>query len=151
MSNNYGRESRKIRGHYPEVLQAVIIKLSEAEKIYISALHQEEIELACCEGVQHSLNLLKEEGFENTKFFKKLEKKLNDSEACSDHRADMILQGYGSDYFHFMRAFHDLTKRCADEPENTMGNTIVELDSELLVVDVSAEDNPDSEKSEEVI
>ena len=151
MSNNYGRESRKIRGHYPEVLQAVIIKFLEADNDYSLALRQGDADLAYCEGLQYGLNLLKEEGFENTKFFKKLEKKLNDSEACSDHRADITLQGYGQYYSHFKRAFHDLTKRCADEPENTMGNTIVELDSELLVVDVSAEDNPDSEKSEEVI
>ncbi len=151
MSKNYGRESRKIRGHYPEVLQAVISKLTESENDYVSALHQNELELAYCEGIQHSLDLLKEERFENTEFFKKLNKKLNDSEACSEHRSDSILQSFGSDYFYRLDVLHDLIKRCADEPRNTMASKIVEIDLTASFNEVMEEFYSKSEKSEEVI
>jgi tRNA G10 N-methylase Trm11 len=95
-----------------DTLFSLINKIRDAE-IRLERLNgDEDLQLAYCDGIQSSLDILKNENFEKTEFYKKIEKRLNDYKRCLERKAGYILMENGNDIISLWYEFDKIFESC---------------------------------------
>jgi hypothetical protein len=143
-----------MQSRYSSLFQALINKIHEAETDFAYLLTTANMGIGESNAYQHSLDVLKAEGLENTESFEKLKKR---SEAVKDwkkFRGTRTYNGIGSEQAYLWGKLQELAKRCANENLFHLSKTTIEFDFDGFVKpdlgDVSTPDpdeltSPDSD------
>ncbi len=116
---------------YIVLFQSLINKIQDAERRWDLAQGKEDLELAYCKGIQFGLDILKEERFENTGFFKKLEEKSSNIAGWVDPMQDRIFMDTGMEIDFLWDKLHELAKSCANEDRRSVATKTIEFDPKI--------------------
>jgi hypothetical protein len=133
-----------MENRYDEVMKELINNLQDAEHRFCLALHEEDLEDAFCEGLRESLGVLKEEHFENTEFYKKLEERESSCAIRSDKRRDYIYMNNGNEVSSLWDEFQELAEKLSNEDPRHVQAKRIKFNTELETL------GSDSEANEEV-
>jgi hypothetical protein len=122
-----------MRARYSSLFQALINKIHGAETEYAYSVTIANVGIGESNAYQHSLDVLKAEGLENTESFEKLKKRFDAVKDWKKFRGTCTYEGIGSEQAYLWGKLQELAKRCANEELFQLSKTTIEFDFDGFV------------------